>query len=605
MLESLKTHTSMILKSINCNDLQFDIYEKGNRNIPDVLTKITFPKQFVVVLNLCESKHTNTISKQLSSLANINMQVVDNIGFWFEGDNLTLQPKKEQNHHKETKSLNTTIELPKWLDEFIYENLNASYNPDNAKFETNLELNQEENLVYLGTYFPRSFAEAYAIFSDFLGVEKIAQKYKKTSTLKILDVGCGTGGELTGLLVAINEKMPWIDTVIIKCYDGNEHALGIMWEIIKHYSQSTKFKIILSSSNAEIVDILNGNATFSGIERDEKFDLILSFKVVCELMKSGLKNAYHKYTKKLLPLLSQNGAFLLLDVTSKHNGEDYNPILLNTEVGKACKELKGYTTLVPIACRTQCDCQIRCFTQKTIHVSHSRHTMDISKIAYRMIVRDEFTEELPEINNNAKYIIAGNSSQGNIAFCTALPQNNQTDTVLDAYRLNTDETPNNTETPKVKVVGKIDLSVFETKKQKEVKSATKANIYVIDTNVFVNCPDIIGKIDPKYGVLLSAKVIDELDNLKIKLDTEGTKAVAQALKNINKHSEKPNIKLELADLGLLPVDFDKRSPDNLILSVALKYIKHNPILLTSDNGMQIKAKGLGLKTITLKEFLKK
>ena len=42
----------------------------------------------------------------------------------------------------------------------------------------------------------------------------------------------------------------------------------------------------------------------------------------------------------------------------------------------------------------------------------------------------------------------------------------------------------------------------------------------------------------------------------------------------------------------------------MILTVALKYRSDNPILLTSDNGLQVKAKGLGIKTITLKEFLK-
>ena len=40
----------------------------------------------------------------------------------------------------------------------------------------------------------------------------------------------------------------------------------------------------------------------------------------------------------------------------------------------------------------------------------------------------------------------------------------------------------------------------------------KKNYYIIDTNVFVNCPDIIGKIDTKYPDILSARFTDELDN---------------------------------------------------------------------------------------------
>lgn len=55
---------------------------------------------------------------------------------------------------------------------------------------------------------------------------------------------------------------------------------------------------------------------------------------------------------------------------------------------------------------------------------------------------------------------------------------------------------------------------------------------------------------------------------------------------------------------VLPHDFDKRSPDNMILSVALKYKEQNPIMLTSDNGLQLKSKLLGITTISLKKFLK-
>jgi len=154
----------------------------------------------------------------------------------------------------------------------------------------------------------------------------------------------------------------------------------------------------------------------------------------------------------------------------------------------------------------------------------------------------------------------------------------------------------------LKVLGTIDLSKFE-KPKKEIKK-DKENIYIIDTNVFVDYPDIISKIDKKYQVILSAKVIDELDKLKVTLSEEHKKNVQKAIKQINDSFDKRNIKMNTADLTLLPSDFDKKSPDNFILSVALKYIDENPIMLTSDNGLQVKSKGFGITTITLKDFLK-
>lgn len=154
----------------------------------------------------------------------------------------------------------------------------------------------------------------------------------------------------------------------------------------------------------------------------------------------------------------------------------------------------------------------------------------------------------------------------------------------------------------VKVVGKIDLSKFERKK-KEL-SSDKKNYYIIDTNVFVNCPDIIGKINKKYPVILSAKVTDELDKMKIKLNDEGKRNAEKALRNLNNENQHEVI-YEFADTSLLPDDFDKRSPDNMIVSVALKYKEQNPIMLTSDNGLQLKSKILGIATVSLKNFLKR
>lgn len=132
---------------------------------------------------------------------------------------------------------------------------------------------------------------------------------------------------------------------------------------------------------------------------------------------------------------------------------------------------------------------------------------------------------------------------------------------------------------------------------------TKGKIYVVDTNVFVSCPDIISKIGPDNTVIISAKVVDELDNLKYKMEDENLRDVQKALKNINQEIDNGNVRMELSDVSLLPRDFDRHNPDNNILSVVLRHKGDAPTLLSSDNGLQIKAKGLGLNVIGLKEFL--
>lgn len=153
----------------------------------------------------------------------------------------------------------------------------------------------------------------------------------------------------------------------------------------------------------------------------------------------------------------------------------------------------------------------------------------------------------------------------------------------------------------LKVKDKIDLSKFERKKG---VVTGKENIYIIDTNVFVECPNIISRIDREYKIIVPATVLEELDKLKLKADIN-KRNLSEAVKNINRAFTNNFSKMEEADVSLLPSGFDKKNPDCLILSVALKFRDKNPILLTSDNILQTRAIGLGITTISLKEFLRR
>ena len=152
------------------------------------------------------------------------------------------------------------------------------------------------------------------------------------------------------------------------------------------------------------------------------------------------------------------------------------------------------------------------------------------------------------------------------------------------------------------VKDKIDLSKFEKKRAELVNG--KENIYIIDTNVFVNCPDIISKIGKKYKIIITSTVLEELDKLKIK---EGIDKItlSKAAKNISMAFTQQYSCMEDANVSLLPNGFDRKNPDCKILSVALKHSEENPILLTSDNMLAARAKGLGITTITLKDFLRR
>jgi len=138
--------------------------------------------------------------------------------------------------------------------------------------------------------------------------------------------------------------------------------------------------------------------------------------------------------------------------------------------------------------------------------------------------------------------------------------------------------------------------------ENRIKDEILAKTYIIDTNVFIENPDIIEKIENKHYVVLSHTVINELDKLKQKdkLKVKATKAIEILNKQLGKNKQ---LRTAKANTTILGEDYQQKSPDNRILSVAFMYKDKNPILLTSDNGLQLKAKSIGIPTISLKEFL--
>ena len=140
------------------------------------------------------------------------------------------------------------------------------------------------------------------------------------------------------------------------------------------------------------------------------------------------------------------------------------------------------------------------------------------------------------------------------------------------------------------------------KKKEEFAEAKRVYSFIIDTNVFIKDPIIISKIAPKNKAIIAGKVLDELDGFKTnsQLKEVASKSIREifADKNKNIHRAKANVKL-------LPVDFNKKSPDNLILAVALMYKDKNGVLISDDKGLHEKAKTVEMQVLTYDDFIVK
>lgn len=137
------------------------------------------------------------------------------------------------------------------------------------------------------------------------------------------------------------------------------------------------------------------------------------------------------------------------------------------------------------------------------------------------------------------------------------------------------------------------------------KSVNNFNkIYVIDTNILMKEPKIFDYLNNNSLMAIPNIVVEELDKLKSNKDENKKRQAFSARESIRNilNNNKPNIRQEDSDGKILPDDFEKDKPDNLILSVALKFIVKDVYLLTDDNDLSAKAKGQNIKYISLEDF---
>lgn len=263
-----------------------------------------------------------------------------------------------------------TIQLPKWLDDLIFNELGAKYCRQNATM-TNIDDDKEKALNYLGTYFPRSYAESYILFSALFEEERLAFIGKEQ--LSIFDFGCGTGGEIIGLLTAIEEKLPEVQSVEIVAFDGNNSALRLYEQVLKNLRKRSRLKVKSRIFPAKIVDFYDLSIVNEVINL--KFDLIITFKAICEFVSKQQfeqQNPYEHIVKTLLPKLNKNGLMVLVDITVPiYNGisEEWLPKMMD-------KGLKAT------------DCEVVFYNPGyniSIYITHSHKVNDVSKVAWRVI----------------------------------------------------------------------------------------------------------------------------------------------------------------------------------------------------------------------------
>jgi SAM-dependent methyltransferase len=280
--------------------------------------------------------------------------------------------------------METSVRLPEWLDNYIFNELGASYCPTHSPNMTVIDWGRKEILKYLGTYFPRSYAESYCIFIDYFTVN--IMNYQDKEELSIFDFGCGTGGEIIGLLMVFEEKLPCLKKVDIRALDGNKYEMSILEKILVETQKHLHYQLLFKPNVDRIEDIYELGIQNSIIEQN--FDLIISFKAICEFAVKQVfekkynedefynylnsNNPYQHIASFLLSKLHEDGLLLLEDITSPDKTtNEWLPNIMD----------KGLNAV---------DCSLICKNNgysQTYKVTHSNAIDDGNKVAWRMIKR--------------------------------------------------------------------------------------------------------------------------------------------------------------------------------------------------------------------------
>ena len=264
--------------------------------------------------------------------------------------------------------MQNSVILPQWLDKLIFEQLGAKYCRSNADM-TVIDWDKNDVLNYLGTYFPRSYAESYCIFSEFF--KQHPDRFASKEELSIFDFGCGTGGEIIGL-VDVLQCMPEVKRVHIFALDGNYHALRLLERVINTYTSKVQLKIIFDIIPLTIDDFYDLGATIKLLS-NERFDVIMTFKAICEFVsidRFEKQNAYFHFVRTFLPKLDGNGIMAIIDVSTYNStSQEWLPRMLDTGIiANNCKVImknEGYN--------------------QHFFISHSLITGDVSKVSWRIL----------------------------------------------------------------------------------------------------------------------------------------------------------------------------------------------------------------------------
>lgn len=323
------------------------------------------------------------------------------------------------------------------LFNYIYNERGAVYCEDRIGVESNLRNDEEKNLQYLGTYFPRSYVEAYTIYNNIFNNEDIYEHFNKKDTIRILDIGSGTGGNLLGLIQVLMEHFENKSIYVISI-EGNNNAVEIQLELLTKFEEFVEGNGNILHGSINNIEFANKKELSSKLDRlslDGTIDIMQSFKVVNEFYREDYdsnKGMYSELMKLGELWLKKSGILCLVDVTNPIEGQTYASIIFNEEVRNylANNECE-LVYIIPKCCALnykKCKKKRNCFSKMVFEINFGEFRKK-SKVNYKLFIKKK-------LGSRVKRYIKENQCNYETCYCRDYDdQYNCTKKLTDPYIL--------------------------------------------------------------------------------------------------------------------------------------------------------------------------
>ena len=211
--------------------------------------------------------------------------------------------------------------LPEWLWEWINHRGKEWKNYNGNRITLDMDADGWDK--YLTTFFPRTYTESLIRFKDFF--ENNIEMFNDQEHLKVLDFGCGCGGEILGLIESLSRYRPDIKTVEIHGVEGNRYALSLFHELIEEANKYYDIKIV---DKGIICKVINNKEDIAELDTafEADFDLAITFKAINEFVQRGIftgcnkkeNNPYFLIGDLLVSKLRSKGYLFMGEIASGH-----------------------------------------------------------------------------------------------------------------------------------------------------------------------------------------------------------------------------------------------------------------------------------------------